>query len=132
MSGLLMQAVALIGQTYLAPEPGYRVADFLTEFTPVVAFDVRGDLVYIQDGDSVRVINAGTGDELGTYGEPGDYQVNNYPSFLTISPDGKSIWAGYTSDGNVDDRIYSIDVTEAFGNLAHLHNSLIIGFHNFS
>ncbi len=110
MSGLLMQVLALFGQTYLAPEPGYRVADFLSEYTRIGAFDVKGDRVYIQDGDTIHVVNAITGEELAKYGEPADYQVANYASFLTISPDEKSIWAGYTSDGNADDRIYCIDM----------------------
>jgi hypothetical protein len=110
MSGLLMQAGLLFGQSYLAPEEGYRVADFLSEHAPIGAFDIRGDRVYIQDGDSIHVIDASTGEEVAIYGEPADYESINYPSFLTVSPDAKSIWAGYTSNGNTDDRIYSIDI----------------------
>ncbi len=110
MSALLMQGVALIGQSYLAPEEGYRVAGFLSEYTQIAAFDIKGDRVYIQDGDTIHVVSALTGEELVKYGEPAEYQVTNYASFLTVSPDGHSIWAGYTSDGNVDDRIYSIDM----------------------
>lgn len=110
MSALLMQAGMLIGQTYMVPEGGYRVADFLSEYSLIGAFDIKGDRVYIQDGDSIHVVDAGTGEELATYGEPADYTVTNYASFLTVSPDEKSIWAGYTSDGNADDRIYCIDM----------------------
>jgi len=110
MSALLMQGVALFGQTYLAPEEGYRVAGFLSEYTRISAFDLRGDRIYIQDGDTIHVVNAKTGEALRKYGKPADYQVANYASFLTISPDEKTIWAGYTSDGNADDRIYSIDM----------------------
>jgi hypothetical protein len=110
MCALLMQGVALFGQTYLAPEEGYRVAGFLSDYTQIGAFDIKGDRVYIQDGDTIHAVNALTGEELGKYGEPTDYQVSNYASFLTISPDEKSIWTGYTSDGNADDRIYSIDM----------------------
>ncbi|MEN8202089.1 MAG: DUF4465 domain-containing protein [Bacteroidota bacterium] len=110
MSGLLMQAGLLTGQSYLAPEEGYRVADFLSDYTRIGAFDIKGDRVYIQDGDSIHVLDAGTGEEIGKYGEPADYTVSNYASFLTVSPDEKSIWAGYTSDGNADDRIYCIDM----------------------
>lgn len=110
MSALLMQGVLLFGQTYLAPEEGYRVAEFLSDYTQISAFDVREDRIYIQDGDTIHVVNALTGVELNKYGEPADYQVANYASFLTISPDERTIWAGYTSDGNADDRIYSIDL----------------------
>ena len=110
LCGLLMQVVILSGQTYLAPEQGYRVADFLSEYSTIGAFDVAGDRIYIQDGDSIHVVDAASGEELKTFGEPSDYQGNNYASFLTVSPDEKSIWAGYTSDGNADDRIYRIDM----------------------
>ncbi len=110
MSALLMQGVVLIGQSYLAPEPGYRVAEFLSEYTQIGAFDVREDRVYIQDGDTIHLVNANTGEALRKYGEPADYQGANYASFLTIPPDEKTIWVGYTSDGNADDRIYSIDM----------------------
>jgi len=110
MSGLLLQAGLLIGQTYLEPAEGYRVADFLSDYTRIGAFDIKGDRVFLQDGDTIHVIHAHTGEEIGMYGEPADYKVANYASFVTVSPDEKSIWAGYTSDGNVDDRIYSIDM----------------------
>jgi len=117
MSGLLMQAAMSIGQTYLAPVEGYRVADFLSEYTRIGAFDIKGDRVYIQDGDTIHVIDAGTGNEIRKYGEPADYEAANYASFLTVSPDEKSIWAGYTSDGNADDRIYSIDAESGIWSL---------------
>jgi len=110
MSALLMQGVVLFGQSYLAPEEGYRVAGFLSEYTRISAFDIREDRIYIQDGDTIHVVNTRTGVALRKYGEPSDYQVANYASFLTISPDEKTIWAGYTSDGNAADRIYSIDI----------------------
>ena len=109
MSGLLLQAGLLFGQSYLAPEEGYRVADFLPTYAPVGAFDIQGDHVYIQDGDSIHVVEAASGKEVAIYGEPAAYEAVNYASFLTVSPDGDRIWAGYTSNGNTDDRIYSID-----------------------
>lgn len=110
MSGLLLQVGLLAGQTYLLPEGGYRVADFLSDYVPAGAFDIVGDRVYIQDGDTIHVIDASTGKEIKKYGEPADYSVTNYASFLTVSPDEKTIWAGYTSDDYSDDRIYCIDM----------------------
>ncbi len=44
------------------------------------------------------------------YGKPADYEVTAFPTFLNISPDGTSIWAGYSDLANEDARIYRVDV----------------------
>jgi len=133
LSGLLMQVISLFAQTYLSPEEGYKVAGFLPDYTTIGAFDIKGNLVYIHDGDTIHEVDMTTGKELRKFGEPADYGPGNYASFLTVSPDGKSIWAGYTSDGNTDDRIYCIDLESGFWSLkANLPGNFDLIFWNDS
>ncbi len=110
MSGLFLLMASAIGQTYLVPEEGYRVAYYFPDYQTIGAFDVHENLLFIHDGDTIHMVDGKTGEEFKKFGEPADYSVANYVSFLTVSPDGKSLWTGYTSDGNVDDRIYSIEM----------------------
>ena len=98
------------GQTSLVPERDYDVATWLPDYPNTGAFDFSDSLFYLNDGDTIHLLGITGGMELKKYGKPADYELTSYATFLTISPDGNTIWAGYTSDGAIDDRIYSIDV----------------------
>jgi len=104
---LLLQA---FGQSSLTPEKWYDVATWLPDYPNVGAFDFSDTLFYLNDGDTIHMIGVNSGVEQKKFGEPEDYTATHYVSFLTVSPDGETIWTGYTSSENLDDRIYSIDV----------------------
>ena len=110
LTTLCLLALPVFGQSSLVPEPPYDVATWLPDYPAIGAFDFSDTLFYINDGDTIHQLGITGEVEYKKYGEPEDYTATNYASFLTVSPDGSSIWAGYTSDGGVDDRIYSIDV----------------------
>jgi hypothetical protein len=110
LAGLFLLALSAFGQTYLAPENNFKVADFFPDYSAVSAFDIFNDQLFIHDGDTIYQVDMTKGSEIGRFGEPAEYDATNYVSFLTVSPDGTTLWTGYTSDGNADDRIYSIDV----------------------
>ncbi len=110
MTALCLLTLVVKGQTSLTPRHGYDVATWLEDYTNIGAFDFSDTLFYLNDGDTIHMFGINNGAELRKYGVPDDYSVNRYGSFLTASPDGSSLWVGYTSDGNTDDRIYSLDV----------------------
>lgn len=110
LTALCLLALVVNGQTSLTPQQGYDVATWLPDYANVGAFDFSDTLFYLNDGDTIHSFGISSGSEFNKYGVPEEYSVNRYVSFLTLSPGGKTIWTGFTSDGNTDDRIYSIDV----------------------
>jgi len=110
LTTLSLLAMPVFGQTSLTPEYGYDVVTWLPDYPTIGAFDITDTLFYLSDGDTIHLLDINSGAELKKFGEPEDYSAGNYVSFLTVSPDGTSLWTGYTTDGNLDDRIYSIDV----------------------
>ena len=110
---LLLLALCLVtfafSQSYLDPAKGYKLHDLFPSYNQFSNFEVSDSIMYANDGDTIRCFNLKTGKLLTKkYGKPGSYMA--WPSFLTISPDGKRLWAGYTNGGNTDDRIYAIDL----------------------
>jgi hypothetical protein len=93
--------------SFLTPSPGYKSADLLDAHIFSV-FDVSEDLVYASDGDTIFCFDADTDEIINKYGKPAGY--DGFAGFLTLSPDGSTLWAGYTTSYNTDDRIYAIDV----------------------
>lgn len=110
LTTLCLLVIPVFGQTSLMPEEGYDVATWLPDFPTIGAFDISDSLFYLNDGDTIYMVGITSGETLKKFGIPEDYSTPHYVSFLTVSPDGNSIWTGYTSDGNLDDRIYSIDI----------------------
>ena len=109
---LILIAIAQIsyGQSYLSPGEGYKAEDVLPSHNVFSTYDVRGDYIYGNDGDTIRRINRKTGEEIDKYGKPESYTA--YPSFLNVSSEGEYVWAGFTSSDNTDDRIYLIDIND--------------------
>ena len=110
LASLFLMVITATGQTCLAPENNFKVASFFPDYAAVSAFDIYDNQLFIHDGDTIYRLDMTSRSETGRFGEPADYDVTNYASFLTVSPDGTTLWTGYTSEGNEDDRIYSIDV----------------------
>jgi len=110
LTPLYLLILPAFGQTTLIPQEGFEVETWFPEYPGVGAFDFSDTLFYLSDGDTIHILDISSGAELNKFGFPGDYTATSYISFLTVSPDGSAIWTGYTSNGNLDDRIYSMDV----------------------
>ncbi len=95
-------------QSFMVPSPGYQAEDVLPQWDEFSTFDVRDNLLYANTGAQIKGFNLETGETFFTTDLPGDYA--GFPSFLTLSPQGSHLWAGYTTSGNTDDRIYRIDL----------------------
>jgi len=107
--GLVILLSAVSGQDYLIPSEGYKATIVFPDYITLGAFDLHVPLLYANDGDTIHCLNLETGLEERKFGRPAGYD-GAYASFITVAPDGKTIWAGYTVFGNSDDRIYRIDV----------------------
>jgi len=103
LAGLTLLACLASGQSYLLPSWGYEATDLFTEYTSFQAFDLYDSLLYATDGDTIHCLKLASGEPVRKYGKPASY--DSYASFLSISPGGKELWAGFTVIGNVDDRI---------------------------
>ncbi|TFH27728.1 MAG: DUF4465 domain-containing protein [Bacteroidia bacterium] len=107
---LFCTSLSTYGQAYLVPEQGHKVAFHFSDTVSVRTFDVNEEFFYFDDGDTIYQIDPNMGGASKKFGKPDDYDVLHYPSFLNLSSDGASLWAGYTDSDNVDARIYRIDV----------------------
>jgi hypothetical protein len=96
-----------LAQGYLAPYPGYEAMDMFAAHTDFQAIDIYDTLLYATDGDTIHCLDLRSGEPVAKYGRPAGYE--SFPSFLSVSPDGKELWAGFTVIGNADDRIYRVD-----------------------
>lgn len=110
LSSLFLIALNLSGQAYLQPEEGLKVAYLAPESKAVQTFDANLNYFYYNDGDSIYQVDPLLAGVSNKYGKPADYEVTAFPTFLNISPDGTSIWAGYSDLANEDARIYKVDV----------------------
>ncbi|MCK5067644.1 MAG: DUF4465 domain-containing protein [Bacteroidales bacterium] len=109
-AALFCVIMSLHGQDYLVPEPGHKVAFHFSDTVSVRTFDVNDLFFYFDDGDTIYQVDPNVGRASKKFGKPADYGVVTYPSFLNISSDGATLWAGYTDSDNVDARIYTINV----------------------
>ena len=106
--GLLLFISTVSGQDFLTPSEDHKAFIVFPEYTSLGAFDLHDHLLYANDGDTIHCLNLETGLEEKKFGLPVGYN-GAYASFITMAPDGYTIWAGYTVFGNSDDRIYSIN-----------------------
>ena len=95
--------------SYVSAGENYVAQDILVNYDLFSTFDIRDNLLYGNEGDTIRVIDLATGNELATYAKPGTYDA--FPGFITVNENGTEIWAGYTVTGNSDDRIYRIQTS---------------------
>ncbi len=109
LAAMLYAASMQAQDSYVSAGNGYVAEDVLIDYDVFSTFDIRGNLIYGNEGDTIRVMDMATGDELATYAKPDSY--NAFPSFVTVNENGTEIWAGYTVTGNTDDRIYRIETS---------------------
>ncbi len=110
IAGLFLTALTLNGQNYLESRNDLKVAYFSPESKTVQTFDVNLSYFYYNDGDTIFQVDPFLGGVSRKYGKPADYEAIAFPSFLNVSPDGTSLWAGYTDLPNADARIYQVNV----------------------
>jgi hypothetical protein len=105
---LLALAVPLSADSIIvAPADGYQATDHLMN-ADLTGLDVQGDLVAgIVDGQ-LTVYSRSTWQPVYNLGAANYTSTTQYPSFVKFSPNGNSIWVGYTVGGNTDDRIYEV------------------------
>jgi len=103
----LLLAFGINAQSSFLNPLGYYYAIDLFDGNVMPAFDVHDGMFYGNSGQTIHVYDPVTQAEQESYISNQGYE--GFVSFLSVSPDGESIFAGYTTTGNVDDRIYQID-----------------------
>ena len=99
--------VAGAGSVILSPVPGYVANDVLTD-AYFAGYDVSAGQLVGWAQTSLNVYNIDTA-ASSSLGAPTDGYSDYWNSFVTVEPAGQSAWVGFTTDGNVDDRIYQVD-----------------------
>lgn len=117
----LTTAALAASNTVTVTDPSrYAATDWLTDISPG-GFDASAEAFYVWAGaaEGVRVWDR-VADTTVSYAPPADYftppgqlgdgETNPYSSFVRLDPSGTSLWAGFTTAGNADDRIYQLDL----------------------
>jgi len=115
--GLTLVVFTALGQSYITPEEGHKVAYFFSDMNHIQALDAGSDYFYFSTGDTIYQADPGQQVLSNKYALPADYDLLTFPGFLCLSPDESTLWAGYTDMDNVDARIYSIEVGSGTWNL---------------
>ncbi len=110
LTGFILAALSASGQSYITPQEGHKVAYFFSDMDHIQSLDVGTDFFYFNDGDTIYQADPDQQNFSNKYGLPEDYNLVTFPSFLCLSPDESTLWAGFTDLDNVDARIYSVDV----------------------
>ena len=97
--------------SFLTGAPRFKTEQVVPNMNNAMCFQVHnGKLYVINDFDgSMECYDLKTNELIKSY--PSSSSYSGYPSFITVSPDGQRIWAGFTQmpNGN-NDKIYSIPV----------------------
>ncbi|HKK63003.1 MAG TPA: T9SS type A sorting domain-containing protein [Bacteroidales bacterium] len=94
--------------SFLSQSEGYKANDVLEEYTYFSGFAIQGDTLFGNASDSIIGLTLSNGDLIFNSKRPSEYTA--YTSFIKEDPTGDFLWAGYTTDGNTDDRIYRISI----------------------
>ncbi len=133
LTGLFLMAFTAFGQSYISPEEGHKVAYFFSDINHIQTCDVGIQFFYFSNGDTIYQADPEERDISNKFGKPADYSLLSFPSFLSLSPDETSLWAGYTDLDNVDARIYRIDVASGVWSLeARMASNWDLAFWNDS
>ncbi|PID91685.1 MAG: hypothetical protein CSA96_07005 [Bacteroidetes bacterium] len=110
--GLVLMALSVQAQSILSPREDFKAAEMLPNYLINGAIDLNDTCLVIQNADSIVIVDTRDGRELGKFFEPTDYEAKHFISFVALSPDGKSLWTGFTTTGFTDDRIYQVDLSD--------------------
>jgi len=131
--GLTLVVFTTSAQSYIIPEEGHKVAYFFSEIEHIQALDASFDYFYFSTGDTIYQADPEQQLISRKYNLPADYDLLTFPSFLCLSPDDSTLWAGYTDLDNLDARIYSIDVESGSWSLeARMPSNFDLAFWNDS
>ncbi|HHU57935.1 MAG TPA: hypothetical protein GXZ39_06540, partial [Bacteroidales bacterium] len=95
--------------SYLTTSGEYQAVDVFPEYDTFSAFDLKDNTLYGNAGNTIVALDLLSGELISETDKPADYA--GWPSFLNVDPSHDFLWAGYTNNGNTDDRIYKIDLT---------------------
>lgn len=95
--------------SYLTTSGEYQAVDVFPEYDTFSAFDLKENTLYGNEGNTIVALDLLSGELISETDKPADYA--GWPSFLNVDPSHDFLWAGYTNNGNTDDRIYKIDLT---------------------
>ncbi|MEZ5071816.1 MAG: T9SS type A sorting domain-containing protein [Bacteroidales bacterium] len=123
--------LATSAQAYLVPREGIRASAWFPDHPVTGAFDVNDTLLMVHNSGSIQLLDVRDGALKATLTEPGDYLPVHFVSFVALSPDGKSLWTGYTTSDFSDDRLYRIDLaTGAWTHMATFPGNYDLEFWN--
>lgn len=106
---LLTAQIVLSQSSYLTPDPAFHAQDVLPDQDTFSCFEVSNGQLTANDGNTVYIYSLQTWEVLQQYSTPSDY--SGHPEFVRQSPDGQTIWAGFSTSNNTDDRIYTLDIS---------------------
>jgi autotransporter-associated beta strand protein len=101
----------------ITPTSEYSAVDCLIDRAPE-AFGAFGqNLAMFEKSAGLQIVNPTDGTVVASLGEPGDYiaahtvgsTVNVWSSFVAADPSGNSLWVGFNTYNNTDDKIYQVD-----------------------
>jgi len=131
-----LAAPALGTSTILSPTgdfaAGYEAHDYFGDQGSIDAFDVWSDRVVTWTTSGVQIFNRTSGaveESLG--GAPQAWfdglppELGVFPSFTTFDPGGESVWVGFTTEGNIDDRVYHVQ--QVGGQWQWEHKATLLG-----
>lgn len=72
------------------------------------AIEVIRDSMYAIGGTTIYIMDL-ENDFTVDHSTLPDESYSGFPSFITLSPDEESLWVGFTTSDNSDDRIYQVD-----------------------
>ncbi|WP_309380517.1 hypothetical protein [Cerasicoccus frondis] len=113
IAAALLGAITQANAQTLNPSAGYVVGEVMSS-TTLGAYDIyedSGAKAYGWDvgSNTLRNYDVANGGVLADYGAPdGSYANTASISFVRKSPDGSSVWVGYTTLSGTDDRIYEV------------------------
>ncbi|WP_309397038.1 PEP-CTERM sorting domain-containing protein [Cerasicoccus maritimus] len=113
LAGALASVATQVNAQSLNPSAGYSVGQALSSYT-LGAYDIYDDggaKAYGWDSttSTLRNYDVANGGVLADYGAaPDSYADSAYISFVRQSPDGTSVWVGFSTYDGSDDRIYEV------------------------
>lgn len=117
----------------VTPSPPYQAADYFTDADRMInSFDVLGNQVAVWGSNFAEILDRSSGSVLSNLDRPVAYfqylsglGVSAFNSFTAFDPSGNSVWVGFTTTGNVDDRIF--EVTYQGGTWTWNHRATLAG-----
>lgn len=133
VASLILPEPAFAVSLILEPTSGYQAADYFTSDDRMInSFDVWGNQVAVWGSNFAEILDRASGSLLENLDRPAAYfqqlsdlGIGAYNSFTAFDPSGNSVWVGFTTTGNIDDRIFQ--VTNSGGTWIWNHRATLPG-----